>query len=88
MEAYIKVQNFGEATSAVSDIKLIATPSNGGDERLIASGIVRPLAPFEKMMVRLVCAETDRDSGKMTVAVVIEGEDQPAEKLVDDLYVP
>ena len=53
LEAYVEVQNFGEVVSKRSTVKVLV--GNEGESRLLATGYVRALKPFEKSMVRLVC---------------------------------
>lgn len=66
LEAYVEVQNFGEARSEAASIKVIVS------HQLLASGTVRPLRPFETSIVRLVCDKPLASGIKLDATVLIE----------------
>jgi hypothetical protein len=86
LEAYVEVQNFGEAASKQSRVKvLIGEPSK---EQLLATGFVRALKPFEKSIVRLVCTKSLPKGSKQTTTVLLESEELPAESFTKDVILP
>ena len=82
LEAYVEVQNFGQAASQESSVDVLV-----GDERL-ASGLVRPLKPFEKSMVRLICKRRLPPDSKQNITVRLESDALPTETFSNRIALP
>ena len=82
LEAFVEVQNFGQAASEESNVKVQV-----GDE-LLASGSVRPLKPFEKSIVRLICSKKLTPGSKLEVTVQLECEGLPTESFTSKVNLP
>ena len=82
LETYVEVTNYGEVQSKDASLTV-----SMGDE-VVAEGGVRPLKPFEKSMVRLVCKRPLPAGSKQDVTVQIESEGLPAETLVTKSLLP
>ena len=82
LEAYVEVTNFGELPSKTSAVKLMA-----GD-KLLAEGKARPLKPFEKSIVRLMCDGTLRPGSKVETTVVVESRGFPTESFTQRVTIP
>lgn len=82
LDSYIEITNFGEVKSDRSAVKLMI-----GNE-LLAEGAVRPLKPFEKSMVRLVCKRKLRPRSSVRATVLIESEGLPTETFTKKVTVP
>ncbi|WP_136060314.1 glycoside hydrolase family protein [Pontiella sulfatireligans] len=82
LEAYVEVTNFGEVKSSKSVVKLKV-----GDE-LFAKGSVRPLKPFEKSTVRLVCKKPLAAGSQAEVAVLLESNGLPTESFSKKVQLP
>ena len=66
LEAYIEVQNFGEITSKQASLEILI------EDKLLASGAIRPLKSFEKSMVRLICNQRLSPGSKQNVTVRLD----------------
>jgi hypothetical protein len=86
LEAYVEVQNFGEAVSEESTVNVLV--GNEGEEQLLAAGSVRALKPFEKSMVRLICENQLSAGSKQNVTVAIESEGLPIESFTQKVTLP
>ena len=86
IDAYVEVQNFGEIDSSKSQVRLIVTEEAG--EQVAATATVRPLAPFEKSLVRLVCDERLLQKKGASVVVILESEGLPLEALTSKIELP
>ncbi|TWT78858.1 hypothetical protein CA13_02550 [Planctomycetes bacterium CA13] len=86
LEAYVEIQNFGEAVSGRSTVELlIGEPAS---ETRIASGSVRQLKPFEKTIVRLLCDQTFAKGKKLTTTVLLQSEGKPTERFSKSVVLP
>lgn len=86
LEAYVEVQNFGEAVSTPATVKVFVGKT--GKQELLAKGIVRELKPFEKSMVRLVSTQKLAAGSKQNVTVLIENAGRPTETFTQSVMVP
>jgi len=68
--------------SKTSAVKLMA-----GD-KLLAEGKARPLKPFEKSIVRLMCDGTLRPGSKVETTVVVESRGFPTESFTQRVTIP
>ncbi|PAY16810.1 hypothetical protein CKO51_24545 [Rhodopirellula sp. SM50] len=82
LEAYVEVQNFGQASSQRASVEVLV------EDRLLTSGSVRPLKPFEKSMVRLICNQRLRPGSEQDVTVRLEHEGVPAETFSKSVTLP
>ena len=82
LEAYVEVQNFGEAASRESTVNVVL-----GEENL-ASAFVRPLQPFEKSMVRLICRRKLRPGSKHEFTVSLVSKGLPTETFTHSVALP
>lgn len=72
LEAYVEVQNFGQIASQKTAVKVLVDID--GNQQVLASGTVRPLNPFEKTMVRLLCEDSLSSGSTHNVSVHLEGD--------------
>ena len=82
LEAYVEITNFGEIASETSTVKLMVA------DKELAAGTVRPLKPFEKSMVRLVCSEVLRPGSKVEATVSVESDGSPTESFTQKVTLP
>ncbi|WP_345319632.1 glycoside hydrolase family protein [Novipirellula rosea] len=82
LEAYVEVQNFGQTASRESSVTVLV------DDELLASGSVRPLEPFEKSMVRLICSQRLPRGSKQSVTVRLGSEGVPGETFTKSVVLP
>jgi hypothetical protein len=82
LEAYVEVQNFGQTISPQSTVNVLV------EDELLASGSVRPLRPFEKSLVRLICSGRLLPSSKQNVTVRLESDGVPTETFSKSVSLP
>ena len=82
LEAYVEVQNFGQAASPKSTVTVLV------DDEPLASGQVRALKPFERSMVRLICSKRLPDGSKQDVTVRLKSEGLPTENFHQRVTLP
>ena len=86
LEAYVEVQNFGEAVSDKATVKVLV--GNSDIQQLLATASLRHLKPFEKSIVRLVCDVPLPPGNKQDVTVLLESEGLPTESFTRKVTVP
>ncbi|WP_283434122.1 glycoside hydrolase family protein [Neorhodopirellula lusitana] len=82
LEAYVEVQNFGQAKSSQSWVEILV------DGKVLASGSVRPMKPFETSLVRLVCDRTLSPASKCDVTVQLKSDGLPTETFTKNITLP
>ena len=86
LEAYVEVENFGEIKSQASTLKLLLGEAES--DQVIATGTVRPLMPFEKAIVRVVCKKQLARGSQHVITVTVESKGWPVESFTKKVRLP
>ena len=86
LEAYVEVENFGEVKSHASTLKLLLGKAESG--QVIATATVRPLMPFEKAIVRVVCTKPLARGSQHVFTVTVASKGWPVESFTKKVRLP
>jgi hypothetical protein len=74
LDISVEVQNFGQVTSALSDLKIVYSKNDQFLE--VAAGKIPPLKPFEKTTIALKCDKLFEKETKYNLKVIINSQSQ------------